>query len=163
MLEPLDRNKRGLYSTGQLLIYTVIQVTLVKAKLEREAKQKLLVYSRQQDAVVSIQRTASYLRRFCSPVFDQHGITSQQFNVLRILRGAGREGLPTLDIAERMIEQAPGITRLLDRLERKKLVRRERPSDNRRQVLCYITSLDSISCKNSTLPLGTRTSKRYVG
>jgi DNA-binding MarR family transcriptional regulator len=74
-------------------------------------------------------------------VFAQHGITSQQFNVLRILRGAGLEGLPTLEIAGRMIEQAPGITRLLDRLERKKLVRRERPSDNRRQVLCYITKL----------------------
>jgi DNA-binding MarR family transcriptional regulator len=104
-----------------------------------EAKQKQLVYSRQQDAVVSILRTANYLRRFSSPVFEQHDITSQQFNVLRILRGAGLEGLPTLDIAERMIEEAPGITRLLDRLERKKLVRRERPSDNRRQVLCYIT------------------------
>jgi DNA-binding MarR family transcriptional regulator len=71
-------------------------------------------------------------------VFDQQGITSQQYNVLRILRGAGLGG-PTLDIAERMIEQAPGITRLLDRLEGKKLVRRERPSDNRRQVLCFIT------------------------
>ena len=104
-----------------------------------EAKHKHLVHSRQQDAAVSILRTANYLRRFCSPVFDQHGITSQQYNVLRILRGAGLGGLPTLDIAERMIEQAPGITRLLDRLEGKKLVRRERPSDNRRQVLCYIT------------------------
>jgi DNA-binding MarR family transcriptional regulator len=104
-----------------------------------KAKQKHLAHSRQQDAVVSILRTANYLRRFSSPVFDQHGITSQQFNVLRILRGAGLSGLPTLDIAEEMIEQAPGITRLLDRLERKKLVRRERPSDNRRQVLCYIT------------------------
>jgi DNA-binding MarR family transcriptional regulator len=111
----------------------------VKAKLDGEAKQKHLVYSRQQDAVVSVLRTANYLDRFCSPVFDQHGITSQQYNVLRILRGAGLGGLPTLGIAERMIEQAPGITRLLDRLERKKLVRRERPSDNRRQVLCYIT------------------------
>jgi DNA-binding MarR family transcriptional regulator len=110
----------------------------VKTK-DGEAKQKQLVHSRRQDAVVSILRTANYLRRFSSPVFDQHGITSQQFNVLRILRGAGLEGLPTLDIAERMIERAPGITRLLDRLERKKLVRRERPSDNRRQVLCYIT------------------------
>ena len=97
--------------------------------------------SRKQDAVVSILRTANYLDRFCSPVFERRGITSQQFNVLRILRGAGLEGLPTLDIAEKMIEQAPGITRLLDRLERKKLVRRERPSGNRRQVLCYITKL----------------------
>ena len=111
----------------------------VKAKLDGEAKQKHLVHSRQQDAVVSILRTANYLDRFCSPVFAEHGITSQQFNVLRILRGAGLEGLPTLDVAERMIERTPGITRLLDRLERKKLVRRERPSDNRRRVLCYIT------------------------
>ena len=71
-------------------------------------------------------------------VFEQHDITNQQYNVLRILRGAGPGGLPTLDIAERMIEQTPGITRLLDRLEMKKLVRRERPSDDRRQVLCYI-------------------------
>src|ERR1700732_933424 len=111
----------------------------VKAKLNGEAKQKHLVHSRQQAAVVSILRTANYLRRFSSPLFNQHGIPWQQYNVLRILRGAGLGGLPTLDIAERMIEQAPGITRLLDRLERKKFVRRERPSDNRRQVLCYIT------------------------
>ena len=114
-------------------------VAQLKAKLDGEAKQKHLVHSRPQDAVVSVLRTANYLDRFCSPVFTQHGITSQQFNVLRILRGAGLGGLPTLDIAEKMIEQAPGITRLLDRLERKKLVRRERPSDNRRQVLCFIT------------------------
>jgi DNA-binding MarR family transcriptional regulator len=111
----------------------------VKAKSAGEAKQKHLMYPRQHDAVWGILRTADYLGRFCSPVFHQHGITSQQYNVLRILRGAGLGGLPTLDIAARMIEQAPGITRLLDRLERKKLVRRERPSDNRRQVLCYIT------------------------
>ena len=111
----------------------------LKAKLDGDARQNRPVHSRRQDAAVSILRTANYLRRFCLPVFNQHGITSQQFNVLRILRGAGLGGLPTLDIAERMIEEAPGITRLLDRLERKKLVRRERPSDNRRQVLCYIT------------------------
>jgi DNA-binding MarR family transcriptional regulator len=126
----LDRTTIDMYS------YSVGQA---KAKLDSEAKQKRLVHSRQQDAVVSILRTANYLRRCFSPVFDQHGITWQQYNVLRILRGTGLAGLPTLDIAERMIEQAPGITRLLDRLEGKKLVRRERPSDNRRQVLCYIT------------------------
>jgi DNA-binding MarR family transcriptional regulator len=109
----------------------------VKAKSDGETKH--LVHLRQKEAAVSILRTANYLRRFYLPLFDQHGITSQQFNVLRILRGAGLGGLPTLDIAERMIEQTPGITRLLDRLEKKKLVRRERPPDNRRQVLCYIT------------------------
>ncbi len=102
-------------------------------------KQKQLLPSREQEAVVSILRAAAYVRRFGLRVFDQHDITSQQYNVLRILRGAGPTGLPTLDIAERMIEQTPGITRLLDRLELKKLVRRERPSDDRRQVLCYVT------------------------
>jgi DNA-binding MarR family transcriptional regulator len=104
-------------------------------------------HARQQEAIVNILRTANYLRTFCSPVFDVHDITAQQYNVLRILRGAGLEGLPTLEIAERMIEHAPGITRLLDRLEAKKLVRRERPSDNRRQVICYVTKagLDLVS------------------
>ena len=104
-----------------------------------QPRQKRLLPSRQQEAVVSILRAAAYVRRFGSRVFDHHDITSQQYNVLRILRGAGPAGLPTLDIAERMIEQTPGITRLLDRLEFKKLVRRERPSDDRRQVLCYVT------------------------
>jgi DNA-binding MarR family transcriptional regulator len=107
--------------------------------LAGEARKDQLAYARQQEAVVSILRTANYLRTFCSPIFDLHNITPQQYNVLRILRGAGLEGLPTLEIAERMIEHAPGITRLLDRLEAKKLVRRERPSGNRRQVLCYVT------------------------
>jgi DNA-binding MarR family transcriptional regulator len=101
--------------------------------------QKSSLPSRQQEAVVSILRATAHVRRFGLRVFDQHGITSQQYNVLRILRGAGPGGLPTLDIAERMIDHTPGITRLLDRLEVKKLVRRERPSDDRRQVLCYVT------------------------
>jgi DNA-binding MarR family transcriptional regulator len=95
--------------------------------------------SRPQEAVVSILRTTAYLRRIGSPLFDRHGITAQQYNVLRILRGAGPAGLPTLDIVQRMIEDTPGITRLLDRLEVKKLARRERPSGDRRQVLCYVT------------------------
>ena len=107
--------------------------------LAGKAPRNQIRHSRHQEAVVNILRTANYLRNYCSPIFDLHGITPQQYNVLRILRGAGLEGLPTLEIAQRMIEQAPGITRLLDRLEAKKLVRRERPFDNRRQVLCYVT------------------------
>lgn len=103
------------------------------------AERKLKSPSLQQEVVIEILRTAAYVRRFGMRVFEQHDITNQQYNVLRILRGADPGGLPTLDIAERMIEQTPGITRLLDRLEMKKLVRRERPSDDRRQVLCYIT------------------------
>jgi len=51
------------------------------------------VHSRHKTLLTSILRTADYFGRFCSPVFDQHGITSQQYNVLRILRGAGLGGL----------------------------------------------------------------------
>jgi DNA-binding MarR family transcriptional regulator len=110
-----------------------------KSSVAEHPEQKRLIPSPQQEAVVSILRATAYVRRFGLRVFDQHGITSQQYNVLRILRGAGPGGLPTLDIAERMIDHTPGITRLLDRLEVKKLVRRERPSGDRRQVLCYVT------------------------
>jgi DNA-binding MarR family transcriptional regulator len=67
------------------------------------------------------------------------GITGQQYNVLRILRGAGEQGLPTLEIGARMIEHNPGVTRLLDRLEAKALVRRERCPRDRRQTLCFAT------------------------
>jgi len=118
---------------------SVSHVRTGKDSVAEQTERKRLRPSLQQEAVVNILRTTAYLRRLGSRVFNQHGITAQQYNVLRILRGAGPAGLPTLDIAERMIEETPGITRLLDRLEAKKLVRRERPSDDRRQVLCYIT------------------------
>ena len=59
--------------------------------------------------------------------------------MLRILRGAGPEGIPTLTIGERMIEQTPGVTRLVDRLERKGLVARNPCPTDRRRVFCRIT------------------------
>lgn len=88
---------------------------------------------------MGLLRTADVLRRLVSAVVAQQGLTTQQYNVLRILRGAGAQGLPTLEIAERMIEEAPGITRLLDRIEAKGLVSRKRCAEDRRQVLCTIT------------------------
>lgn len=88
---------------------------------------------------MGLLRTADHLRRLVSAVVAPRGLTAQQYNVLRILRGAGPQGLPTLEIAERMIEEAPGITRLLDRLEAKALVARQRCPKDRRQVLCTIS------------------------
>jgi DNA-binding MarR family transcriptional regulator len=88
---------------------------------------------------VALLRTADVVRRYIARVLEPYGITPQQFNVLRILRGAGPDGTPTLTIAERMIEEAPGITRLLDRLEAKGMVRRQRCPEDRRQVLCHAT------------------------
>jgi DNA-binding MarR family transcriptional regulator len=79
------------------------------------------------------------VRRQATAVIEPHGITLQQYNVLRILRGGGTDGVPTLDVAERMVEQTPGITRLLDRLEEKGFVKRQRCLKDRRQHLCWIT------------------------
>jgi DNA-binding MarR family transcriptional regulator len=107
--------------------------------LQEELKQRTPFESRYHEAFVSILRTADVIRRRVGAVVEPHGITPQQYNVLRILRGAGAAGLPTLEIADRMVEQAPGITRMIDRLEAKMLVARERGCDDRRQVLCRIT------------------------
>jgi DNA-binding MarR family transcriptional regulator len=91
------------------------------------------------EAVVGLMHTTDVLRRQAAAVMAAHGLTLQQFNVLRILRGAGDEGLPTLAIAARMVEETPGITRLLDRLEAKGLVRRDGCPKDRRRHLCWIT------------------------
>ncbi len=80
-------------------------------------------------------RVRARFEAVCAP-FD---ITGQQYNVLRILRGAEPDGLPTLTIAERMIERTPGITRMVDRLEAKGLVEREVRPHDRRCVYCRIT------------------------
>lgn len=93
------------------------------------------------EGVVALFLAAEAVRRPFEQLFAEHGeLTLQQYNVLRILRGAGSEGLPTLAIAERMIEHTPGITRLLGRLEAKGLVRRARPSSDRRQVVCTLSA-----------------------
>lgn len=108
------------------------------SKIQKEIQQSRPFRSRHQEAGVSLLRTADVVRRRVSRVIEAAGITFQQYNVLRILRGSGDQGIPTLEIARRMIEETPGITRLLDRLEAKKLVRRERCPSDRRQVLCWI-------------------------
>jgi DNA-binding MarR family transcriptional regulator len=92
-----------------------------------------------QQAVVALLRAADAVRRRMAEALDPHGITGQQYNVLRILRGAHPEALPTLEIGERLMERNPGITRLLERLEQKRLVRRERGDTDRRLVRCHIT------------------------
>jgi DNA-binding MarR family transcriptional regulator len=107
--------------------------------LQEEIKQSRPFSTSAEEGAVALLRTADVVRRYLSRVIDSGGITLQQYNVLRILRGAGERGMPTLEIADRMIEETPGITRLLDRLEAKLLVRRMRCLEDRRQVLCWIT------------------------
>jgi DNA-binding MarR family transcriptional regulator len=109
------------------------------APVADEIKQKRPFPTKGEEAAVALMRTSDLVRRVIADVVQPHGITPQQYNVLRILRGAGDCGLPTLEIAERMVEQTPGITRLIDRLEARKLAVRERCATDRRQVFCKIT------------------------
>ena len=113
--------------------------TLPPRSIGEEIEQTKPFRSKRQEALVAILRTADVVRRFLESSLREHEITAQQFNVLRILRGAGPEGIPTLTIAERMIEQTPGITRLLDRLEERGLAERRRCTEDRRRVYCVIT------------------------
>ena len=107
--------------------------------LEREQLPSNLVPGPEQEGATALLRTADLVRREIERSLEPVGVTAQQYNVLRILRGARPGSLPTLEIAERMIERAPGITRLLDRLEARALVKRERSREDRRSVLCSIT------------------------
>ena len=92
-----------------------------------------------QEATIGLMLTTEAMRWRFHEAFAEADLTLQQYNVLRILRGAGKDGLPTLDIAERMIERTPGITRMIDRLEKKGLAERRRSTEDRRQVLCHLT------------------------
>jgi DNA-binding MarR family transcriptional regulator len=107
--------------------------------LQDEIKQTRPFRSPAEEVVVSVLRTAAVMQRHLAQVVEAHGITIQQYNVLRILRGAGDAGMPTLAIRDRMVEEAAGITRLLDKLEAAGYVVRERSTPDRRQVLCHIT------------------------
>jgi MarR family transcriptional regulator, organic hydroperoxide resistance regulator len=100
---------------------------------------KMSFRTREQEAAVGLLRTTDAIRRHFSAIVAPFGITLQQYNVLRILRGAGRDGLATLAIAERMVEQTPGVTRLVDRLVKKGLVTRRPCEEDRRRVYCHIT------------------------
>lgn len=106
--------------------------------ITEEIKQTRPFRSRSQEATVALMRTAHVLRRLADTVVEREEITLQQFNVLRILRGA-RAPLPTMEISERMIEPSPGITRLICGLEERGFVKREQWPGDRRQILCQIT------------------------
>jgi DNA-binding MarR family transcriptional regulator len=114
-------------------------MTPPRSRIQAEIRQTKPFASRSQEAVLALLRTTDRVRRVITEQLAPFEVTPQQYNVLRILRGAGPDGLPTLEIADRMIEDAPGITRLLDRLEAKHLVSRERCPSDRRQVTCRIS------------------------
>ena len=93
----------------------------------------------EQEAYLSLLRTADVLARGAEEAIKPYGLSGTQYNVLRILRGAGPSGLCCREAAERMLTHDPDITRLLDRLERRGLIVRARASTDRRVITVRIT------------------------
>ncbi len=108
--------------------------------LQAELKQKAPFRSREQEAYLSLLRTADALQSSVEAKLKEFGLTGTQYNALRILRGAGAEGLPCSEISGRMITRDPDITRLLNRLEKRGLVTRTRAKKDRRVIHGKITA-----------------------
>jgi DNA-binding MarR family transcriptional regulator len=108
-------------------------------RLKREIKQKRPFSSVQEAVVLSIMRTADQVVVPMNDVLRAAGLSPSQYNVLRILRGAGDDGLPCGEITDRMVRRDPDLTRLLDRLETSDLVSRTRDTKDRRIIRASIT------------------------
>jgi MarR family transcriptional regulator, organic hydroperoxide resistance regulator len=108
--------------------------------LKTELKQTKPFRSLGHEAALSIQRTAAELEHAFESAVKPYGITATQYNVLRILRGAGAAGLCRNEIGARMVRRVPDVTRLLDRLEDMKLIVRERGGEDRRYVTTKVTT-----------------------
>jgi DNA-binding MarR family transcriptional regulator len=107
--------------------------------LQAELKQRRPFASPEQEAMLSIARTAAQLEHGTAEALKPYGITPTQYNALRILRGAGTEGLCRNEVRDRLVARVPDATRLLDRLEAMRLVVRLRDGADRRFVRTHIT------------------------
>ena len=108
-------------------------------KLKSELKQTRSFASLHEEVVLSMLRTADQLAVPMTEVLREANLSLSQYNVLRILRGAGADGLACGEISERMVRRDPDLTRLLDRLEQRGLVTRARSTADRRVVLAMIS------------------------
>jgi len=114
---------------------------VAKSLLQKELQKKKPFECPEQEVAINLLRTTDFLSREGHSLFERHGISGQQYNVLRILRGHRETGLPCQKILAQMITQMPDITRLVDRLEASGFVSRERTEQDRRLVIVHITAL----------------------
>ena len=111
----------------------------MSGNLKREIQQEKPFVSLEEEAFLSLQRTASLLIQALGRELKGHDLTPSQYNTLRILRGAGLDALTCGEIGERLVSPGPDVTRLLDRLEQRGLVTRLRDAEDRRVVRARIT------------------------
>lgn len=107
--------------------------------LKAEIQQNRPFSSVEEALLLSLMRTAEALGNALAQLLKQEGLSQPQYNVLRILRGAGEEGRSCSEIGDRLVSRVPDITRLLDRLEARALIRRERSTRDRRVMTSWIT------------------------
>ncbi len=133
--------------------------------LQAELKQKIPFSSREQEAYLSLLRTVDALQTQIEARLKEFGLTGTQYNALRILRGAGADGLPCREIGERMITHDPDITRLLNRLEDRGLVERTRARHDRRVIYGKVTAAGLKLLRNMDRPVErqSREMLRHVG
>ena len=105
----------------------------------RERLQQRRFQSVAQEALLSLIVAAEQIEQRSSAVLVRHGLTTDQYNVLRILRGVHPGGHPRREVARRMIHRAPDVTRMLDRLERQGLIGRGGDPEDRRMSVATIT------------------------
>jgi DNA-binding MarR family transcriptional regulator len=108
-------------------------------RIQKQIKQRKPFRRSEDEAYLNLQRTADALMQGLAATLKPAGLSPTQYNVLRILRGAGPDGLACREIAERMITRDPDVTRLLDRLEERGLVTRTRDRADRRIITTRIT------------------------
>jgi DNA-binding MarR family transcriptional regulator len=108
-------------------------------RIQDEIRQSRPISTPEEEAFLNVQRTANVLLQDVVELLKGHNLTPTQYNVLRILRGAGEGGLTAGDVGERMITRDPDVTRLLDRLETRGLAERSRCTEDRRVVWTRIT------------------------
>jgi DNA-binding MarR family transcriptional regulator len=123
-----------------IVVITDIFILAMVRRLREEIQQQRPFESLEQEAVLNVLRTADVLLQRITAVLKPFKLSHSQYNVLRILRGAGPEGLACRAIGERMITRDPDITRLLDRLEVRGLLTRTRDQKDRRVITARITA-----------------------
>jgi DNA-binding MarR family transcriptional regulator len=109
-------------------------------KLQAEIKQLKPFGSTGEEAILNLQRSADCFRREMQLALKPFGITTTQYNALRILRGSGDKPLTCSELGERLVSSDPDITRLLGRLQKQGLIERRRDEQDRRAVMTVITA-----------------------
>jgi|SRR5215213_9720160 len=109
------------------------------SELQKELRQTKPFKSKEEELYLNLARTTEALSWKVVELLKSYELTGVQYNVLRILRGAGQDGLICSEISERLITKDSDITRLLERLENRNLIERERGAKDRRHVITKIT------------------------